>query len=353
MSTNSSKPLRLGVVGAGFIGQLAHLDNFVQLSNCKLVALAEKRDDLRKQVAIKYGFTENYQCHRSMLTDADVDAVIVVTARPHTAEVVADCLRAGKHVLSEKPMAPNLDTAKMLIKLSQNNNVYYCVGYMKRFDRGVQLAKQQLDNLSRTKTLGKLLHVRANCYMGDSYCKASGHIQSELERPEMPRENEIAPTWLKEQEKLHFARYVNVYSHTTNLLQYFLMVTPKVEYFNFLDPRAHVCVLNYGDTLVSLETGEIAQRDWQESIEFIFQSGILKLELPPALLRNVPARVTLESKVGGDMLKTEFKADWSWSFFNQAQQFVDDISAGNKSLIDASYALNDLELIEQIWKQKR
>lgn len=347
------KRLKIGFVGAGFIGQLAHLDNFVQISDCQLVAIAERRTDLREQVAVKYGIAQTFACHEELLAKSDVDAIVVVTARPHTAAVVADCLKAGKHVLSEKPIAPDSDTASQLVRLAEQHNVYYCVGYMKRFDAGVVLARQKLAQLLQEQSLGKLLHVRASCYMGDSYCNANGYIQSEQPRLNMPDEADIAPEWLLEADKSQFARYVNVYSHVTNLLQLFFQKQPKVDFFNSLDPHAHTCILNYGQFLASLETGEVDKRDWQECIQFIFQKGIMTLELPPALLKNVPAKVLIESKVGQEMRKSELQADWSWAFYNQAKQFVNDILCCNESLIDARYAVQDLQLIEQIWKNKK
>src|SRR5438046_295524 len=99
--------LNIGMIGAGFIGQLAHLMNYVEIKDCRVLALAEYRPELRRRVAQRFEIPRTYATHHELLQDADVDAVVVVTPRAFTAPVVLDCLKAGKHVLSEKPMAGN------------------------------------------------------------------------------------------------------------------------------------------------------------------------------------------------------------------------------------------------------
>ena len=129
-----SSPLRIGMIGAGFIGQIAHLMNFVQLRGCKVTALAEFRPELRKQVCARYGIEEGYTTHLETLERADIDAVVVVTPRPQTGPVVLDCLQAKKHVLSEKPMAGTSEQGKRLIDHCPSDKLY-AVGYMKRYDQ--------------------------------------------------------------------------------------------------------------------------------------------------------------------------------------------------------------------------
>src|SRR5947209_4014157 len=96
--------LNIGMIGAGFIGQLAHLMNFTELTECRVVALAEFRPELRRRVAARFEIARTYATHRELLQDAQVDAVVVVTPRTYTGPVTLDCLKANKHVLSEKPM---------------------------------------------------------------------------------------------------------------------------------------------------------------------------------------------------------------------------------------------------------
>ena len=96
---DNQRKIRLGFVGAGFMGQVAHLSNYYDLEGCEVVALAELRKDLRESVASRYGIAQRYVNHVELLRHADVDAVIAVTPRSMTYEVARDCLLAGKHLL--------------------------------------------------------------------------------------------------------------------------------------------------------------------------------------------------------------------------------------------------------------
>ena len=86
------------MIGAGFIGQLAHLMNFNQLTSCQVVALAELRPELRRLTCQQYRIARGYETHQELIQNPEVEAVIVVTPRAQTGPVVLDCLKAGKHV---------------------------------------------------------------------------------------------------------------------------------------------------------------------------------------------------------------------------------------------------------------
>lgn len=346
----TQKKLNIGMIGAGFIGQIAHLSNYIEISDCSVEGLAEFRPQLRQKVAARYAIPHTYASHHQLLQNANIDAVIIVTPRQQTALVVRDCLNAGKHVFSEKPMAISAEEGAELAQLAREKGLRYCVGYMKRHDEGVQLAKKMLDELLLSQELGAVLFVRAHCYMGDSYCKAGGHVISD-EIPDYPEPNRpIAPKWVPEHRRKDFADYVNTYSHLTNLLRYLFPIKPEIDYVSVVSPLSQMVVLNYGDFLVNLETGRSSNRDWDEVVEIYFTHGKLTITPPPALMRNTPAKVELY-RAGDFQELSSPKCNWTWAFRNQANAFVADILSGNEFLTEGTDALNDLELIENIWKQ--
>src|SRR5262245_43429965 len=122
------RKLNIGMIGAGFIGQLAHLMNYIEIPGCQILGLAEFRPELRRKVAERYGIPRVYATHRDLLQDADIEAVVVVTPRPYTAPVVLDCLEAGKHVLSEKPMAGTSEQGERLVECARRRKLHYAVG---------------------------------------------------------------------------------------------------------------------------------------------------------------------------------------------------------------------------------
>jgi predicted dehydrogenase len=344
--------LNIGMIGAGFIGQLAHLMNYVEIKRCNVLGLAEFRPGLRAKVAARYEIPKTYATHQEMVQDPDIDAVVVVTPRAHTAPVVLDCLNAGKHVISEKPMAGNAEQGRQLVETAAAKNLHYCVGYMKRFDEGVQLAKQLLDELVASNELGPIQFVRTHCYMGNSYCNAGGHVVTD-EKPDYADTGwATSPDWMPAEWQKPFAAYVNTYSHNTNLLRYLFNKTPAVEHAH-LDPGSGpLAILNFGSFIASVETGATSFRGWDEVTEIFFADGRLTIKTPPALLKNVPATIELY-KAGSTQQVIAPQCNWTWAFRRQAEAFVAGVLDNEETVISGKEALEDLVLIETMWRAQK
>ncbi len=343
--------LNIGMIGAGFIGQLAHLMNFVEVANCKVQALAEFKPELRRKVAARFDIPETYASHVDLIKDPNIDAVVVVMPRSFTGPVVLDCLQAGKHVLSEKPMTANSKQAKILLDAAQASKVKYAVGYMKRFDEGVEIAKKALSEALQSGSLGKLLSVHATCYQGNSYCNPYGHVvtQETVEYPSTAWSS--APEWLPNDYHRAYDTYLNTYSHVTNLLRYLFEQTPSIEFANVTRQAGQLVVLGFDGFLASLETGKMSHRGWSEEIKMTFSEGEIHLSLPPALLRNIPASVEIY-RAGQTQEMIRPLANWSWAFRRQAEGFVNDILEQKPFRNSAEEAYQEILLIEKIWAQE-
>lgn len=69
--------LRIGFIGAGSMGQMAHLSNYAQLGDeCEIVALAEPRRQTAELVGRRYGIPQIYRDGRELLSNAEVDAIV-------------------------------------------------------------------------------------------------------------------------------------------------------------------------------------------------------------------------------------------------------------------------------------
>ena len=346
----NERKLKVGIIGVGFFGQHAHIVNYIENSNCEVIALAEYRPILRRLVATRYNVPRTYSSHKQLLSDKDIEAVVVVTPRQYTAPTVLDCLKAGKHVMSEKPMAGTVEHGEMLVKAAEMNGVKYVVGYMKRYDEGVQTAKNVLKQVIDSKELGPIIYTRTHCFAGDSYCNPWGHINTD-EIVNYPDEGwDIAPEWLPDEWRKMYEAYLNTYSHNTNLMRYLLEMSPEVVSANVKRNNGQVVVLDYGDFLSTIETGVSSNRGWDEVTEIYFNDGRITIKTPPALLRNTPAIIEIyrAGKVQEINLPQVY---WSWSFRRQAEAFVSDILNNKESLNPGHDALEDLRLIEEIWRK--
>lgn len=345
------RKLNIGIVGAGYIGQIAHLMNYVEVKDCRIVALAELRPILRRKVAERYNIPRTYETHRELLQDPEVEAVVIVTPRPHTGPVALECLNAGKHVITEKPMASTFEQGKRLVDAAQKRKLHYVVGHMKRYDEGVQLGKRILNELMASQELGPILFARAHCFMGDSFCNADGHIVTD-EKVNYPNDGwPVAPDWLPQECARDYAAFLNTFSHTTNLIRYLLNSTPSVEYVSYGQPAGRIAILRFNGFVASLETGSSSNRGWDEITEIYFADGRLTIRNQPALLRNVPAQVELY-KAGQVQEICSPQCNWSWAFRRQAEAFVKDVLENRASISSGVDALEDLRLIEELWRKE-
>jgi UDP-N-acetylglucosamine 3-dehydrogenase len=137
------RKLGVAVIGAGFWGR-NHARNLKELNETRLVAMCDKDETRAKTVAEIFG-ADAYSDSVKMLERDDVDAVTVCTWSTDLAAETVRALKAGKHVLVEKPMANNTQEAKRIVDLASKSHLYLMVGFLMRFIPGVQRLKQAVD----------------------------------------------------------------------------------------------------------------------------------------------------------------------------------------------------------------
>ena len=96
--------LRLGIIGCGRATTLFHLKALEEVGEIEVVAAADREPERARRVAEEVG-ARWYQSHRELLEDEEVEAVAVNTPPSLHEELTLESLRAGRHVICEKPMA--------------------------------------------------------------------------------------------------------------------------------------------------------------------------------------------------------------------------------------------------------
>jgi predicted dehydrogenase len=344
--TGEARVIGLGVVGGGMVSQACHIANFVTIPGCRVVGLAELRPELGRRVAAKFGIERVYPSHRELLDDPDVEAVVVVTRRPATGPVVLDCLRAGRDVLSEKPMAHTVEQARRLVDAAREGRRRYVVGMMKRHDRGVARAAEILRSLKVSGDLGAILLVRAHCH-GGSPGTITGEqaVMTDEIRPDGLVTWPVAPDWLAEGYHGDYAGFLNVQVHMLNLLRYLLGQTLTPVAADLRQGNGKIALMRCGHIPVSFDMADIAGAEWSEGVEVIFERGRLRLDLPPPFSQDMAARVRvtgMDGFGGGNDLA-------GWAFRRQAEAFIQLLRFGAPSIADGDDCLHDLDVAESIW----
>jgi predicted dehydrogenase len=141
--------LRLGIIGTGRISQVAHLPAATKADGVQLVAVCDARALVVRQVARRYGVLG---CTEIAELLENVDAVLVATPDSSHLAVAAEALRAGKHVLVEKPLADNAAAGVELNRLAAAGHLKLQVGAMKRHDPGIEFARQARQRIGPVHT---------------------------------------------------------------------------------------------------------------------------------------------------------------------------------------------------------
>jgi predicted dehydrogenase len=338
--------IRIGMIGAGMVGQIAHLANYVRTPGCRVTALAELRPRLGALAAKRFGVPRTFDSHLDMLAADVVDAAVVVTRRPATGPVVLDVLKAGKHVLSEKPMAHTTEQAARLVEAAKFQNLIYSIGYMKRHDEGTAVAKRALDELVASGELGRIILTRGWCFCGEFNIKTDGFVMTDENRPDGLELWPSAPDWLPQQYAEDYAWFLNVFVHDINILRFLVNRDLKIRSVDLSRRNGRVVLFDAGDYPAVLEMGEQSGTDWNEGVEIQFERGRLTVAFPSPLRENESARVTLVRGSESAVVPTGA----SWSFRRQAVDFIVDVAERRKPLASGEDSLADLALVEQIWR---
>ena len=87
------KKIKIGVIGLGFVSQIAHLPEIKKQKNIKLVAAAEKNPQLLNKVGKRFSIKKLYKSYKNMINKEPLDGVVVSVQRNYTYEVVKDVLK--------------------------------------------------------------------------------------------------------------------------------------------------------------------------------------------------------------------------------------------------------------------
>lgn len=99
--------VRLGIIGAGGMATNIHVPSIAEIEEAEIVAICDLFEDKAKSLADKFGVKKTYALHHEMLEKEELDAVVALVNPDRTYWVAYDCLKAGKHVLMEKPAGIN------------------------------------------------------------------------------------------------------------------------------------------------------------------------------------------------------------------------------------------------------
>ena len=138
------KIYNIALVGCGSMGA-AHMDDIYFKENVCIKCVCDLKEDAAKLFKRKYGAERTETDYRKCVSADDVDIVIISTYPSSHLEILKECIKHGKHVICEKPMAPNMEQAEEFVSLVKANpNVKVLVGHILRHNETYKKVAQMI-----------------------------------------------------------------------------------------------------------------------------------------------------------------------------------------------------------------
>ena len=327
--------LKAAVVGLGAIYPM-HTKPLITMG-VPIVAVCDKNMSLAKSVAKELG-AKPYACYNHMLKDGGFDVLHICLPHYLHAEVAIAALKAGYHVLTEKPMATTvLDAEKMQAESLKSGSLLGVI-FQNRYSPGANLIKETIAGGKLGAVKGGA--IRVNWYRGGDYYTKS----------------EWRGKWATEGGGV----LINQSIHSFDMMNYFLGNPTHVEadIANRLHPEIEVedvaeGVIAYGDIDISFYVTTFHPYNAPACIEVICENG-------SAFLLGEEAEITFlngEKLIAGADKEAQAKfgmtSYWGVSHIKQIHDFYQSVKEGRPLAISGADGLSTQKLINGIYEAAR
>ena len=209
--------INVGIIGCGKIAQTRHLPEYAGNSNCRISALFDMNFERASDLAKQYN-ARAYKSVDELLEDQTIDAVSVCAANNAHAEITIKALKAGKHVLCEKPMATTIEDCEKMVRVANEKEKYLMIDQNQRLSGAHMKAKE----LIKSGAIGKVLTFRTTF----------GHCG-----PETWSVDPGVTSWFFDKKLASMGAMADLGVHKTDLIQF--LVDGKV-----VETKAHITTLD-------------------------------------------------------------------------------------------------------------
>ena len=152
-----AKKIRVGVAGCRWVGSM-HTEALARTPGVELTALAELDEARRVEIVKQYGFRQSFPDWQTMILEAELDALVVALPTFMHGDACLGGLRAGLHVLCEKPPTSTAAEMTRVARVARDRELVYMFGRQSRFDPRVLAARK----LVAGGKLGDVYHAEAS-----------------------------------------------------------------------------------------------------------------------------------------------------------------------------------------------
>ncbi len=153
-----SKKLKIGIIGSGGIARSCHMKGYATMpDDCEIVAVCDINPDQAKVAAEEFGVEQVYTDFHDLIADKEIDAVSVATPNAYHVRPTVEALKAGKHVICEKPLGMNAAECREMCRAAKDNGKILQVALQSRFSAPALFMKHFID----AGRMGDIYYARA------------------------------------------------------------------------------------------------------------------------------------------------------------------------------------------------
>lgn len=354
-----TKRINIGFIGCGEVTQLLHLPTLRELPELfNVTAFHDVSAQVLDGVAVAMPQARRHANLAALVDDPNVDAVVVANPNAWHAEAALAAMRAGKHVLIEKPVCVTRDEAEALLAAEREYKVVAQVGYMRRHAPAFVEAVSVLAKRSEPITLARVHDVIGP---NSSFVDSTSRI--------VLRGNDVAQEVIEASAKKQSAQYLseigydsgplaNAYglmlglaSHDTSAMRELLGGSPQ----RVLYARQHqegrwlTSAFDYGDFVCHLEIGLDQITRFDAHLEVYLPSSVLKVEYESPYIRHQATKLTTLETHGAAGISSDTRfSTRNDAFAAEWRAFHEHITCDTRPHCSIEDAAQDLALFRQM-----
>ncbi len=347
--------LRVGVIGLGEVAQVVHLPVLAALPQLFSVESAcDISPGLVAQVGDRFGIRHRYADAAELVTAGGIDAVLVLNSDEYHAECVVTALDHGLHVLVEKPMCLSPREAEQIIAARDRSGCTVMVGYMRRF------APAFLDAVERLPSLGRINFARVHDVIGrnrlivdqTAYVVRPDDLDRSLLEARWERGRQLVTDAIGDVPEALAGAYrllCGLGSHDLSAMRELLGPPAGVHAARqWRDGGYIAALLDYGDYVVSYETGVDDQLRFDAHLEVYGDSASLRVQYDTPYVRHLPTTLYLEESQGDAFTTSVRRPHLKDPYTHELEYFHAMVTTGQTPKTSPEDFVADLDLFAEL-----